>query len=145
MEIKGLQNLWTTALKKWALKNGTSRSCFMSLGLKNWRIILMFEPIPCSTQLSVQISFATRSARHCQLCTSNALASCTNESDPLWTEKEGKRPSLVCSEQGGTASSKLAHLKFALLYVLFGFGIPFWLKESAVISWPTFPWSFSLG
>lgn len=78
----------------------------------------MFEPVPCSTQLSVQILFATQRARQCQHCTRNAFVSCSNKSDCLGIEEGAGLPFLGCGWQGGTPLSKLAHLKLALLYIL---------------------------
>lgn len=142
VEIKGLWNLQDTALEKWALKNAASRSCFMSLGLKGWRVILMFEPMPCSTQFSVQISFTAQKTRHCQLFTSNALASCSNESDPLWTEEEGK-PLGLASKKGQPWASLLTWS----LHLYMFFALVFLFDYRNRLSFPGLPppWSFSLG
>lgn len=135
VEIKGLWNLQDTALQKWVLKNGASRSCFMSLGLRPeescWCLNL------CPVQHNSLFRFLLLPRRpDTVLFTSNALASCSNESDPLWTEEEGK-PFGMASKEGQPWASLLTWSLH--LYMFFAFVFPFWLQESSVISWPTSP------
>lgn len=143
MEIKGFQNLQDTALAKRALKNGASRSFFMSLGLKGWRIILTLELMPCST-LSVHVSFATQKAKHCSLCTSNALQAALMNLVLCDCRRGSSLPSGVAGKEGQPWTSLLT---WSLPLYIFFFALVFLFDcwNHRLFSGLSPPWSFSLG